>query len=55
MAKNNNKYRSIKRLYISKKTNLPIKMEIENNAQNTLVYIVYNEVEINKLKKGEMD
>lgn len=55
MVKNNNKYRSIKRLYISRKTNLPIKMEIENNAQNTLVYIVYNEVEINKLEKGEIN
>lgn len=55
MVRNNNKYRSIKRLYISKKTGLPIKMEIKNNAQNTLVYIVYNEVEINKLKKEEMN
>lgn len=55
MVKNNNKYRSIKRLYISKKTGLPTKMEIKNNAQNTLVYIVYNEVEINKLEKEEMN
>lgn len=55
MVRSNNKYRSIKRLYISKKTGLPIKMEIKNNAQNTLVYIVYNEVEINKLKKEEMN
>lgn len=55
MVRNNNKYRSIKRLYISKKTGLPTKMEIKNNAQNTLVYIVYNEVEINKLKKEEMN
>lgn len=55
MVRSNNKYRSIKRLYISKKTGLPTKMEIKNNAQNTLVYIVYNEVEINKLKKEEMN
>ena len=54
-VKNNNKYRAIKRLYISKKTNLPIKMEIEDNAQNTLVYILYNEMEINKLEKEEMN
>lgn len=53
IVKNNNKYRSIKRLYISRKTNLPIKMEIENNAQNTLVYILYNEIEINKPQKEE--
>lgn len=55
MVRNNNKYRFIKMLYISKKTGLPTKMEIKNNAQNTLVYIVYNEVEINKLKKEEMN
>ena len=45
----NNKYRTIKRLYISKNTKLPTKMEIEDNAQNTLVYILYNEIQINKL------
>ena len=47
LVRNNNKYRSIKRLYISKETKLPIKMEIEDNAQNTLVYILYNEIQIN--------
>jgi len=55
LVRNNNKYRSIKRLYISKDTNLPIKMEIEDNAQNTLVYILYNEIEINKLEKEQMN
>lgn len=55
LVRNNNKYRSIKRLYISKNTNLPIKMEIEDNSQNTLVYILYNEIEINKLEKEQMN
>lgn len=54
LVKNNNKYRTIKRLYISKETNLPTKMEIRDNAQNTLVYILYNEIEINKLEKEQM-
>ena len=55
LVRNNNKYRSIKRLYISKETKLPIKMEIKDNAQNTLVYILYNEIEINKLEKEQMN
>ncbi|MBO5413835.1 MAG: hypothetical protein J6A29_06115 [Clostridia bacterium] len=55
VIKNNNKYRKIKRLYISKDTKLPIKMEIQDNAQNTLVYILYNEIEINKLEKEQIN
>lgn len=55
VIKNNNKYRKIKRLYISKNTKLPTKMEMQDNAQNTLVYILYNEVEINKLEKEQMN
>lgn len=50
-VKNNNKYRAIKRLYISRDTNLPTKMEIKDSAQNTVVYILYNEIQINKLQK----
>ena len=53
--KTNNKYRKIKRLYISKNTNLPTKMEIKDSSQNTLVYILYSEMEINKLKKEQMN
>ena len=54
-VKNNNKYRAIKRLYINKKTGVPIKLEIKDNAQNTLVYILYNEIQINKLQKEQMN
>ena len=55
IVKTNNKYRKIKRLYISKNTKLPTKMEIQDNAQNTLVYILYNEIEINKLEKEQIN
>ena len=54
-VKDNNKYRKIKKLYISKNTNLPAKMEIQDNSQNTLVYILYNEIEINKLQKEQIN
>lgn len=53
--KTNNKYKKIKRLYISKNTKLPTKMEIKDNSQKTLVYILYSEIEINKLKKEQMN
>ena len=48
--KNNNKYRAIKKLYISKNTGNPTKLEIQDVSQNTLVYILYNEIEINKMR-----
>lgn len=47
-VKNNNKYRNTKRLYIDKKTAMPIKLEIKDVSENTLVYILYNEIELNK-------
>ena len=55
VVKTNNKYRKIKRLYISKNTKSPTRMEIQDNAQNTLVYILYNEIEINKLEKEQIN
>ena len=47
-VKNNNKYRNLKKLYIDKKTALPTKLEIQDVSENTLVYILYNEIELNK-------
>lgn len=44
----NNKYQKYQNLYISKKTNLPTKMEILDINQNRTVYILYNEIVINK-------
>ena len=46
-----NKYSKYKKLYISKETGLPTKMEIKDEAQNTLVYILYNEIKINGLQE----
>lgn len=40
------KYNTYKKLYIDKSTGKPTKMIIENINQKTLVYILYNEIEI---------
>jgi outer membrane lipoprotein-sorting protein len=50
-AKNGNKYTAVKRLYIDKKTGKPAKIEIQDVEQNILVYILYNEIKINKLQE----
>ena len=46
-AKEQNKYRTKKRLYINKKTGNPTKLEVQDITQNISVYILYNEIEIN--------
>lgn len=48
ITKNKNKYQTYQNLYISKSTNLPTKMEIQDVNKNTTVYILYNEISINK-------
>lgn len=53
-TENNNKYGNYKKLYISKKTNLPTKMEILDINENITVYILYKEIEINKTSKEEI-
>lgn len=40
-----------KKLYIDRTTGLPIKMQIKDNSKKTEIYILYNEVNINSLKK----
>lgn len=50
-TKNSNIYSTNKKLYIDKKTALPVKMEIKDNTQNLKVYILYNKVEINTLQE----
>lgn len=52
--KNDNKYRQYKVLYIDKNTHKPIKLEIEDYNRNTLVYISYNEVKLNSVKKDDI-
>ena len=49
-----NKYCVYKKLYIDKKTMKPVKMEIEDINQKVLVYILYNEIKINSINKGEI-
>lgn len=46
-----NRYEKYKKLYINKGTGLPIKMEIKDDTQKTLVYILYNEIKINGLQE----
>ena len=36
-----------KKLYLDKKTGKPIKLIVEDNNQKTVIYIIYNEIEIN--------
>lgn len=49
-----NKYAVYKKLYIDKNTLKPVKMEIQDVNQSTVVYILYNEIEINSTKKEEV-
>ena len=41
-----NKYHNCKRLYIDKETKKPTKLEVQDSTQNTIVYILYNEIKI---------
>lgn len=49
-----NKYVMYKTLYIDKESLKPTKMEIKDINRNTLVYIEYNEIEINNVNKEEI-
>ena len=42
-----NKYQKYETLYINKATGKPTKMEIKDINQNTIIYIIYNEININ--------
>lgn len=46
VTKNENKYIAKKVLKIDKSTNLPKSLEVHDNTQNILVYILYNEIKI---------
>ena len=41
-----NNYQKYETLYIAKDTGKPIKMEIKDTNKNTIIYIIYNEIEI---------
>ena len=49
-----NKYEAYKKLYISKKSNLPTKMEILDVNQNLIVYILYREIMVNKTSMDDI-
>lgn len=49
-----NKYQMYQNLYISKSTNLPTKMEILDVNKNITVYILYNEISLNKTSKDKI-
>lgn len=49
-----NKYQMYQNLYVSKKTNLPTKMEILDVNKNITVYILYKEITVNKLQQKDI-
>ena len=51
---NGNKYIYNKKLYVNKKDGKPIELIIEDINEKKLVYILYNEIEINNLKNVDM-
>ena len=52
--KNGNKYTYSKKLYIDRISGDPTKMEIQDITQKILINILYNEVEINELRKEDV-
>ncbi len=51
---NGNKYIYNKKLYVNKKDGKPIELIIEDINEKKLVYILYNEIEINNLKNVDI-
>ena len=47
-AKTENNYQKYETLYIAKETGTPTRMEIKDTNQNVTIYIIYNEIKINK-------
>lgn len=54
ITKSQNKYQMYQNLYINKKTKLPTKMEILDINKNRTVYILYNEITLNKTSKKDI-
>lgn len=48
-AATENNYQKYETLYVSKENGNPIKMEIKDTNQNVIIYIIYNEININKV------
>lgn len=49
-----NKYIVLKTLIIDKNTGKPKELQIKDSSQNTLVYILYNRIEINGIKDNKI-
>ena len=49
-AKTESNYQKYEKLYVSKENGKPTKMEIKDTNQNTMIYIIYNEININKVE-----
>ena len=49
-VKKENRYRNKKILYVDKNNLNKIKLEVQDINQNTLVYILYNEIKLNNIK-----
>jgi len=47
-------YNTYKKLYINKEDARPIKIEIEDISHKLRIYILYNEIEINNLRKDDI-
>ena len=48
-AATENNYQKYEKLYVSKENGNPIKMEIKDTNQNTIIYIIYKKININKV------
>lgn len=53
-AQNENNYQKYEKLYVSKETGKPIRMKIKDTNQNVIIYIIYNEININKLENEKI-
>ena len=53
-AKTENNYQKYEKLYISKKDGKPTKMEIKDTNKNIIIYIIYNEININKVSNQKI-
>lgn len=47
-------YNACKRLYINEANGMPTKIEIEDITHKIIIYILYNEIEINNLQKDDV-
>ena len=53
-AKTENNYQKYETLYISKETGKPTKIEIKDTNQNIIIYIIYNEININQVANDKI-